>query len=45
MASCIFCEIIAGRSPSRKVYEDNMVLAFLDINPLADFHTLVIPKR
>ncbi|PSP86060.1 HIT family protein [Halobacteriales archaeon QS_6_64_34] len=41
---CIFCQIVAGDVPSRTVYEDNDVLAFLDANPLAPGHTLVIPK-
>ena len=41
---CIFCKIIAGEIPSRKVYEDDTVLAFEDINPLAPVHILVIPK-
>ena len=41
---CIFCEIIAGNSPSTKVYEDELVYAFRDINPQAPTHILVIPK-
>jgi histidine triad (HIT) family protein len=41
---CIFCRIVAGDIPSRIVYEDDDVLAFLDANPLAPGHTLVIPK-
>jgi histidine triad (HIT) family protein len=41
---CIFCSIVAGDIPSRTVYEDDEVLAFLDANPLAPGHTLVIPK-
>ncbi|MBX0322590.1 HIT family protein [Halomicroarcula sp. F13] len=41
---CIFCQIVAGDIPSRTVYEDDTVLAFLDANPLARGHTLVIPK-
>jgi len=41
---CIFCQIVAGDIPSRTVYEDDAVLAFLDANPLAPGHTLVIPK-
>ncbi|WP_459193052.1 HIT family protein [Halosimplex sp. J119] len=41
---CIFCQIVAGEIPSRTVYEDDDVLAFLDANPLAPGHTLVIPK-
>lgn len=42
--SCIFCRIIRGEIPSTKVYENEHVLAFLDINPIAPGHTLVIPK-
>ena len=41
---CLFCKIIAGEIPSSKVYEDDKVLAFKDINPLAPIHILVIPK-
>ncbi|MGN0599828.1 MAG: histidine triad nucleotide-binding protein [Oscillospiraceae bacterium] len=41
---CIFCKIAAGEIPSTKVYEDDTVLAFKDINPLAPVHILVIPK-
>ena len=41
---CIFCKIAAGEIPSTKVYEDDSVLAFKDINPLAPVHILVIPK-
>ncbi|WP_254280423.1 HIT family protein [Haloarcula marina] len=44
MDDCIFCQIVAGDIPSRTVYEDDAVLAFLDANPLAPGHTLVIPK-
>lgn len=43
--SCIFCEIAQGNIPSRKVYEDEDVLAFLDVNPVTYGHTLVIPKK
>ena len=42
---CIFCKIIKGELPSIKVYEDNEVLAFLDINPVNAGHTLVVPKK
>ena len=42
---CIFCAIAEGEIPSFKVYEDELVLAYLDINPFAKGHTLVIPKR
>ena len=41
---CIFCKIIAGDIPSSKVYEDELVYAFRDINPQAPTHILVIPK-
>ncbi|MBF0295557.1 MAG: histidine triad nucleotide-binding protein [Magnetococcales bacterium] len=43
--SCIFCKIVAGAIPSKKIYEDDLVLAFLDIHPQAPVHALVIPKR
>jgi len=42
---CLFCEIIAGRIPCRKAFEDEDVLAFHDISPQAPTHILVIPKR
>jgi len=42
---CIFCKIVAGEIPSKKAYEDDKVLAFYDINPLAPIHILVIPKE
>ena len=41
---CIFCKIVAGEIPSTKVYEDEEILAFRDINPMAPTHILVIPK-
>ncbi|MDB5749584.1 MAG: histidine triad nucleotide-binding protein [Ramlibacter sp.] len=41
---CIFCRIVAGQIPARKVYEDEEVLAFHDINPWAPVHFLLIPK-
>ena len=41
---CIFCKIIAGEIPSTKVYEDEQVFAFRDINPQAPTHILVVPK-
>ncbi len=44
-ASCIFCRIVKGEVPASRVYEDNVALAFLDIRPLNEGHTLVIPKR
>lgn len=45
MEDCIFCKIIKGQIPSEKVYEDENVLAFKDINPAAPIHVLVIPKK
>jgi histidine triad (HIT) family protein len=42
---CLFCNIAKGEIPSTKVYEDDKVLAFKDINPLAPVHILVIPKE
>lgn len=42
---CIFCKIVAGDIPSNKVYEDEQVLAFRDIEPQAPVHILVIPKQ
>ena len=45
MSDCLFCKIIAGSIPSTKVYEDDTVLAFRDINPQAPTHILVIPKE
>lgn len=44
MANCLFCKIIAGDIPSTKVYEDETVYAFRDINPQAPTHILVVPK-
>lgn len=41
---CLFCKIIAGEIPSTRVYEDDRILAFRDINPQAPTHILVIPK-
>ena len=43
--NCLFCRIIKGEIPSSKVYEDEEVLAFKDINPAAPIHVLVIPKK
>ena len=45
MTDCIFCKIVNGDIPSNKVYEDDHVLAFHDIDPKADTHILVIPKQ
>jgi histidine triad (HIT) family protein len=44
MEDCIFCKIIKGEIPCFKVYEDDKVLAFADINPITEGHTLIIPK-
>jgi len=43
--NCIFCKMAAGQIPVTKVYEDDVVLAFLDIGPVSDGHTLIIPKQ
>ena len=42
---CLFCKIINGEIPSYKVYEDNLVFAFLDVNPKENGHTLIVPKK
>jgi histidine triad (HIT) family protein len=42
---CIFCKIVAGELPSYKVYENSSTFAFLDINPISQGHTLVLPKK
>lgn len=42
---CIFCKIIKGEIPSKKVYEDDRVFAFYDINPAAPVHVLIVPKE
>ena len=44
MDNCIFCKIVKGDAPSWKVFENEKVYAFLDINPVSRYHTLVIPK-
>ena len=44
MEDCIFCKIVRGEIPSRKVYEDDDILAFHDIRPIAPVHFLIIPK-
>ncbi len=43
--NCIFCKIVRGEIPSRKVYEDEEILAFHDINPLTPVHLLAVPKE
>ena len=45
MEDCIFCRIVKGEIPCFKVYEDERVLAFEDINPISEGHTLIIPKK
>jgi len=45
MENCIFCQIVSSKAPCFKVYEDSQFLAFLDIYPRVEGHTLVIPKR
>ena len=45
MQDCLFCRIIAGEIPSDKVYEDDRVYAFRDINPQAPVHVLIVPKK
>lgn len=45
MQDCLFCKIIAGEIPAQKVYEDDQVLAFKDIAPVAPVHVLIIPKQ
>ncbi len=42
---CVFCKMVAGQIPVTKIYEDDVVLSFLDIGPISDGHTLVIPKQ
>ena len=45
VGECIFCKIVAGEIPCMNVYEDEAVLAFLDVGPVSDGHTLVIPRE
>ena len=45
MSDCLFCKIAAGEVPGTKVYEDEYVYAFNDIDPKAPFHVIVIPKK
>ncbi|MFA5432283.1 MAG: HIT domain-containing protein [Candidatus Paceibacterota bacterium] len=45
MEDCIFCKIISNEIPSYKIYEDDLALAILDINPLSKGHVLIIPKK
>ena len=43
-ADCIFCAVVQGEAPARVVHEDETTLAFLDINPIVDGHTLIVPR-
>lgn len=45
MAECVFCEIATGESPASFVYQDDAILAFMDIQPINPGHTLVVPRR
>jgi histidine triad (HIT) family protein len=45
MTDCLFCKIIAGKIPTKKVYEDDKAFAFEDIHPQAPTHVLIIPKK
>jgi histidine triad (HIT) family protein len=45
MSDCLFCKIIAGEIPSKKVYEDEQVFVFEDLKPAAPTHVLIVPKR
>lgn len=45
VGKCIFCDIVTGHAPAHRIYEDELSLGILDINPLAEGHCLVIPKR
>ena len=42
---CLFCKIVAGEIPSTKIYEDDDVYAFADIDPQAPFHAIIVPKK
>ncbi|MBE6931547.1 MAG: histidine triad nucleotide-binding protein [Clostridia bacterium] len=42
---CLFCKIVAGEIPSKKAYEDDQILAFHDIAPIAPVHILIVPKK
>ncbi len=45
MNNCLFCNLAAGKIPSKKVYEDETILAFYDVSPIAPVHVLIIPKE
>ena len=44
MENCIFCKILNGEIPSKRIYEDDLVIVIMDVNPIVDGHCLVIPK-
>ena len=45
MSDCLFCKIVAGELPSTRVYEDDLVFAFEDINPQAPVHVMIVPRK
>ncbi len=45
MEGCIFCKIVRNEIPAQLVYQDNLILAFRDVNPVAPVHVLIIPKK
>jgi histidine triad (HIT) family protein len=45
MSNCLFCKIVAGEIPATRVFEDDRLIAFNDINPQAPMHVLVVPKK
>ncbi|MHB1591716.1 MAG: HIT domain-containing protein, partial [Sulfuricella sp.] len=45
MSDCLFCKIVAGEIPCRKVYEDGELIAFHDVNPAAPVHFMIVPKE
>jgi histidine triad (HIT) family protein len=45
MSDCIFCKIVAGEIPSKKIYEDDDIICFHDIHPAASVHVLIVPKK
>ena len=44
-SDCVFCKMVAGQIPFTKIFEDDVILSFLDIGPISDGHTLVVPKQ
>lgn len=45
MEDCVFCKIVAGEIPTKALYEDDVVVAFADISPMAPVHALIVPKK